>query len=352
MRLAWVGVLAAGLFALVVESGSSYVLFRHYASLHRAYYPAGLASMTLLGFILKGGGRHDEVALAIDHAPLYRTDAKLGYALLSGTYRVTEQRGGLSHEFTITIDDAEHRITSPRSNDTARRLFIAGDSTMFGWGLNDEQTAPWLLQSRFPAWNVVNLSVTSYSTVHGMLQLAASRPPVGADDIVVLTYHPITNDFNVASADILGYLANGFEHQLGDEQLVRDMRVPFGKLVKGEVELGKYAVACGTTDAGKPNCSRTPCSPAEAKRVTEKVFDSIMHAHPAHYVVAFLSGEDEDTVIRHLRNTGAVIADLRTVASDSDANDEVSIDEDAGPFWHHLIVERLAHLFVSERLVD
>ncbi len=63
-------------------------------------------------------------------------------------------------------------------------------------------TVSWLMQSRLPDYEVVNLSLNSYSTVHALLQLQQVVPQVGPDDIVILEYHPATNALNVANHDL------------------------------------------------------------------------------------------------------------------------------------------------------
>ena len=346
--------LLLGAALLAVEAMSAYVLYRHYSRLHRGFYPAGSATLALARAMkARADGRHEQVELSIDHGPLFRSDPVLGYAMFAGSFHITEKAGGLSHRFALTVDGLGHRVTSRQPNAAARHLYVTGDSAMFGWGLDDEQTIPWLLQSRFPQFNVVNLSLTSYSTVHAMLQLDRTAAPVTADDIVVLTYHPITNDFNVASSEMLYYLERGFERQLGDAGLLRDMTVPFGVINADDTLVVRhYAVACALRKSTVAACEHPAVSATAAMQITMRTVDALMAAHPAHFVVAFLSGEDADPVVAHLRSKGVAIADLRTVPADPDANDEVSIDGHAGPFWHYNLAERLAGALRGAQLVD
>lgn len=224
---------------------------------------------------------------------------------------------------------------------------------MFGWGLDDEQTIPWLLQAHYPQFEVVNLSLSSYSTIQAMLQLDRTVPAVTADDIVVLTYHPITNEFNVASPGMLHYLEIGFERQLGDASLSRDMTIPYASIDAGDaLQIRYYAVACVLGKSAAGACDHPPLSADAAMQVSMRIFDKLMAAHPGHYVVAFLNGEDSDPVIAHLKAKGATIADLRTDPGAPDANDEVSIDGHAGPFWHYDSAERLGEALHAAHLVD
>ena len=347
-------VLLACTLGLAVETGSSYVLFRHYSRIHRGFSPTGSATLALAHAIkAHADGRHEQVDLSIDHGPLFRSDPIVGYSLYPGSFHITEKAGGMTHRFTLTVDELGHRVTSYQPKAADRHMYLTGDSAMFGWGLDDEQTIPWLVQTRFPRVDVVNLSLTSYSTVQAKLQLDRTTPAVKADDVVVLTYHPITNDFNVASAAMLYYLGAGFERQLGDASLLRDMTVPFAEVGAGNTLIvHHYPVSCALRKSTLGECAHPPLDPGVAMQVTMRTFDALMAAHPAHFVVAFLSGPDADPVVEHLRNAGVTIADLRTDPADADANDEVTSDGHAGPFWHYNSAERLTEALRGAHLLE
>jgi hypothetical protein len=348
-------VLLAGLCVLAVESLSSYVLYRHFAGLNHNFYPAGSATVDLMeNVIAKLRGRHtDDPIVTIDHGPLFRSDATLGYGMYPGRYRIMERRESQSHLFNLTVDDAGRRISSATPSTSSKHIYIAGDSGMFGWGLNDEETLPWLIQSRFRQYDVVNLSLTSYSTVQSLLVLQHTLPKVEAGDIVVLTYHPITNAFNVASGEMLGFLRSGFEHQLGDAALVNHMIIPFGSIDnQGNLIVEHYAVGCGEPGVDAAPCPTRQLGAEQANRVTERAFDAIFAATPGHIVVALLGGADSDPVIEHLRSKGVLIADLRLAKIDPDATDMVEIDGHAGPFWHHDLAVRLGDALQHAHWVD
>ena len=354
-RVARLALLAA-IAALAVESVSSYVLYRHFSRLNRSFYPVGSATLDLLrNVVAKAKGRHsDELLVTIDHGPLFRTDAALGYGMNPGKYQITEKRYGLSHRFDLTVDDSGHRAASAMASNSSKHLYVSGDSGMFGWGLNDDETVPWLLQQRFPKYDVVNLSLTSYSTVQALIELERAQPKISADDVVVLTYHPITNGFNVASDEMLAFLRTGFEHQLGDSHLVSNMVIPFGSVDGGgQLQIEHYGVAaCAHADTAQSQCPPRQSSPDAANRVTERAFDAILAATPARVVVAVLSGPDSDPVVAHLRSKGVPIADLRMDKGAPDSLDVVSIDEHSGPFWHRRTAEGLGAALERGRLVN
>jgi hypothetical protein len=350
-------VVVVAIAALAVESFSAYVLYRHYARLEHPFYPAGSATLELARNVAAKAEGHpgDEVVVTIDHGPLFRANTILGYSMYPGTYRITERRYHQSHVFDLTVDEHGRRITSATAKTGTRRIYLAGDSAMFGWGLNDDETMAWLLQSRFPNYDVENLSLTSYSTVQTLLELEHADPKVAPEDTVVIAYHPpLTNDFNVASDEMLFFLRTGFEHQLGDDDLVHHMVIPFGTIdAQGKLEIQHYAVvACARPAAPASECPPRQLAPDQSNLIAERAFDAVLAAHPGHVVIALLGGEESDPVLEHLRSSGVMIADLRREKSEPDATDAVTIDQHAGPFWHHSLAERLGNYLDQMHLVN
>ncbi len=106
----------------------------------------------------------------------------LGYANIPGEFKVTLADG---YNFKVTNLPNTLRITHPLSTygkpKPKGEIWIFGCSLTYGWSLNDQQTFPWLLQERFPEYEVVNFGVNGYSTVQSLIQLrealAAGRMP-------------------------------------------------------------------------------------------------------------------------------------------------------------------------------
>src|SRR5262249_14741076 len=102
----------------------------------------------------------------------------LGYAHIEGRFNITLR--GLSPtkknelQFTATHLPNTLRITRPldtyTSSDDREEVWIFGCSFTHGWSVNDDETFAWLLQKRFPEYNVVNFGVSGYGTVHSLLQ--------------------------------------------------------------------------------------------------------------------------------------------------------------------------------------
>jgi hypothetical protein len=297
-------------------------------------------------------GISHRVQMSIDHGPLFAASDTLGFTILPGRYKVTEHFEGRKHVFDLTVTDAGRRASSYARVKASKRLLITGDSALFGWGVDDEGTVPWLMQSRLPDYEVVNLSLNSYSTIHTLLQLRQLVPQVGPDDIVVLEYHPATNAFNVAETDFLRNFLNGYELQLGDTAQLRAMKVPFGRVdAGGGFSIDRIRLSCAV-EAPTPECDHPNVSADVGRQVTERAFDEIIALNIRHLVVALISGPDDDPVIVHLRSRGLTIADLRSVDGVPDETDVIPTDKHSGPFWHHQAYVLLLQALQRSQLVN
>jgi hypothetical protein len=323
---------------------SSYALYRYYSLTRKEFSPMGSAIVLLIDRVAAElHGERRRVELSIDHGHLFATDAVLGYRLLPGDYRITERFDNLIHAFSIEINDQGRRVTSYSPVHAPTRILFTGDSSIFGLGLDDEETVAWLLQTRLPNYEVVNLSVSSYSTIQALLQLQRMEPKVGKDDIVLLVYHPITNAFNVESSQVFKAIMSGFEVQLGDRPRMRDMNIPYGAID----EHGALAIRRMNSASPRPDPDA-----AAAMKVTEQAFDAILALPAGRIAVLFVGGPDDDPVIGYLRSRGVAILDVRTSPNDPEDSDIIATDSHSGPFWHHALYRRLLAALQKEHIID
>ena len=152
----------------------------------------------------------------------------LGYAHIPGHFTVTL---GTGYAFKVTHLPTTLRITHAADGyetpSAKEEIWLFGCSFTHGWSLNDEQTYPWLLQERFPEYEVVNFGVSGYGTIHSLLQfrdaLKLKRPKVA-----VLAYadaHDGRNTFlryrrkEIAPWNQLGPLIQPYARLDGDGKL-------------------------------------------------------------------------------------------------------------------------------------
>ncbi len=118
--------------------------------------------------------------------------------IIPGHFTVTL---GTGYAFKVTHLPTTLRIThsadgyeTPRAKE---EIWLFGCSFTHGWTVNDEQTYPWLLQERFPEYEVVNFGVNGYGTIHSLLQfrdaLKLKRPRVAV--LAYADFHDVRNTF-------------------------------------------------------------------------------------------------------------------------------------------------------------
>jgi hypothetical protein len=131
-------------------------------------------------------------------AKLYVRHPTLGYANLPGEFTVTLGDG---YSFKLTILPDGSRITHPlgtyQEAGSKEKIMVLGCSFTSGWSLSDPETFPWLLQERFPGYEVVNFGVNGYGTIHALLQLREALQAGRVPKVVVYNYAGFHMERNV-----------------------------------------------------------------------------------------------------------------------------------------------------------
>ena len=111
-----------------------------------------------------------------------RYDPRLGWSLQPGLDKFLMPAGaagvfGPDRDFTITTNALGLRGGPITPKGTRRRILAIGDSTTFGWGIDDGETWPAQLEtilnggSDGGAWQVINAGVNAYSSYQGLRYL-------------------------------------------------------------------------------------------------------------------------------------------------------------------------------------
>jgi hypothetical protein len=135
---------------------AAYMLYRYSALKQTALQPTGLVSVYLVEKALRIPAFHP--VSSVEPAPLFVPDDRLGYTSSPGRHLVSISLGRKTMSFVMTVPQRGERATSYEELARAHSIYVFGDSFVLGWGNNDEQTMPWLLQQRFPDYRVVNLA--------------------------------------------------------------------------------------------------------------------------------------------------------------------------------------------------
>ena len=99
----------------------------------------------------------------------------------------------LSNGLTIidniyTIKNDNFRYTPPLSDTKKNKnINFFGGSETFGWGLDDKETLPYLIQSYLPEWEINNYAISGWG-VQQMLAMINKEPNIVADINILVTY--------------------------------------------------------------------------------------------------------------------------------------------------------------------
>lgn len=169
---------------------------------------------------------------------LYRVHPKYGYTGKTGTFTLREND---SLSFTVTHDSLGHRITHPPliqdSSATKKpEIWVFGCSFTHGWGVNDSETYPWLLQAKFPEFEVVNFGMDGFGTLQSVMQLEEAIRLRGSPEWVILAYGSFHDQRNV--------LSRAWEKSVGAFDVLEGMEYPFARLdPAGELVIDKRELA-------------------------------------------------------------------------------------------------------------
>lgn len=149
--------------------------------------------LRVAGVHFRGRRKKDKVMVPLVEKTFscHSPDPDLGWTLApnqSTGNTISIPRKKLVHEYTVTTDGEGRRITPDESAPDATVVNIYGCSNTFGWGLQDDETYPWLLGAG-KEYAVRNYGVSGYSLYQMLLTMERTierdRPAV-----VVLGFSP------------------------------------------------------------------------------------------------------------------------------------------------------------------
>lgn len=344
-----------GMMALFAEAGAAFVLF-HAGSIRAMdvyiidYSDGSLALVQLgkkvlrLAGVLQYGDTLHTVSVSSDPSPLYVFDESLGYTIAPGLYRISlanlrEEPPDL-YKFWATVEPNYSRATSHLPHCAERNVWVFGDSVVWGWGNNDEQTLPWLLQARYPHTHFLNYAQNGYGTIHALVQLRSLADQVDADDLIIVGYQSYLNRRNVASPSRL----RAIDTARWSVQHAEQARHPYGVLEDGRLRIEFVGLSCAHNDGW---CDQPDPPEEDMVAVTKAIFAEIRATTDATLVVAYMEGEDDDPVVAFLREQNVPVIDARPQARIYQVDDFEPFDSHPGPLAQYHYYRKIAQ-FLEE----
>src|SRR5262249_16460631 len=137
-------------------------------------------------------------------SPFLKRDPIFGWSAIPGNFthifkrKLTDDRWEtLSVKATINSDQS--RWTGMPAQLQKPTIYVLGDSFVFGWGVNDEQTFSYQLQMARPRYNVKLFALGGYDLVQSYLRIQQLKSEISDRDIVIIGYADFYDRRNVAA---------------------------------------------------------------------------------------------------------------------------------------------------------
>ena len=140
-----------------------------------------------------------EVAVRVEPGgKLYQPHPTLGYTHIPGKFTVFFWDTSYTATHLPNTLRVTHPIETYSDSQNKEEVWIFGCSFTHGWGLQDDETYPWLLQQRFPEYEIVNFGVGGYGSIHSLIQFREALK-LKTPRVAVLAYANFHDERNTFS---------------------------------------------------------------------------------------------------------------------------------------------------------
>lgn len=297
---------------------------------------SALGSLVRRAAVGAAGNPEDLGNMVVRYSPRspFVPDATLGFRLAPGGYTVRIQETGTvrHHTFRMTVGpDGDRRASPHPPRPGLPKVWLLGDSWVFGWGNDDHSTLAWFLQRYLPDREVRCFATPGYGNLHTLLQLPRLLETHPAPEAVVVAYADYFNERNAATPERLAMFRSRPEDFTPEHAVPRDFTHPRARLRQGALVIDHLPLFLppSTETAVEP----TPTL-AEQHAITRRILEEIhsqLHPRRVRLVLAWLRGPDNDPVPQHAVGIGYTLADLRPRAHQGEWDDFRPFDAHPGP---------------------
>jgi len=265
----------------------------------------------------------------------FQADPIYGRSFRPGTYVIvfcpTARTPPVKYRWTVTIERDGGRRTAYERSDHPRRVLLLGDSFVFGWGLNDEQTASWLLQSYFAnQYTVQNISFGGWGTTEELITVRRFADSLGQDDVVILGYADYYKRRNVAAPSWLRVLTSPAVRAAYEGV---GLSVARAHTSHSSVAIDFVPLSCKMADK---YCDQPDPSQNVMNATTIALYKEVADRIKSRLAVLYLQGPDEDPVLSFLRKRNIPIIDGRLDQSKYYMDDNIAgYDTHPGPIANY-----------------
>jgi hypothetical protein len=252
----------------------------------------------------------------------FHADPTYGRRIRPGTFVIEScptlaMRPAKNFRWSMTVDADGGRRTAYAAKSHPRRIYLLGDSYVFGWALNDEQIAAWLLQGYFAdQYTVKNFAGGGWGTTEELITIRNIADQLRPDDVVILGYASYYKIRNVAAPDRVR-----FEASIAADYGNTKLRHSRARVSNSSVTIDFVPLDCNTPEK---YCDQPSPSPAVADETTIAMYREILDRVKSRIAVLYLRGSDDDPVLAFLKQRKVAIIDGRPDRAKYFMNDDVA----------------------------
>ncbi len=312
-----------------------------------------LALRTGLSWLLPGSFPDPATYRRMTRSPagFFAEDAEQGYRANPGRYVFRYSgmcQGKVEHlDAVVTINPDGTRFTGNAPADAARRIFVLGDSYVFGDGVNDQQTFAFLLQTAFPDAVVQLHALAGYSWANALVTMQRIRDRIRPGDVVVLGYALYYKERHVAAParlrSIRDWMASTFpEVELDPKD--RMIRARFDNA--GRLALDTIPMHCKFDPA---YCAGPEPAADEVDKVSRELLRAIASTTTEKILLLHMFGPKSDPVLQALPGNVEIVAATPQDFSYVMQDNIMGLDDHGGPYWHYAMFSKLSEVIAARR---
>jgi hypothetical protein len=213
-------------------------------------------------------------------------------------------------------------------------IYVLGDSFVFGWSVNDEQTFSYHLQMARPHYNVKLFALGAYGLVQTYLRIQQLKSEITERDILVIGYAEFYDRRNVAAPSLLRDLEEYLQETA--QTLGRRGWTPKAHIgSNNQLSIDLVEFDCRVV---RSYCNSDDPSLSEMEAVSLRLIHEIAGATKAKTYLLYFDGSKDNPVVK---NCGVEVISALQEDFGYSFRDQAFDLVHPGPYWHYAIAQKL-----------
>ena len=326
----------------VVEVFSIIAVHYYYKKHNRALSTLGFSStyfivnraLVKLNVLYEHKPLHDTVT---SHPkPLLGPSSAHGYSNTPGTYIIRhydKYNKDVYAESKVTILDDGTRYVGDPATMTTKKVFVFGDSFVFGEGVSDEHTFTFLLQQQNRDKKFYLHAVGGWSLSNALVNIRKLKKEIKKDDIIILGYADFYKLRHVAAPQRM--------KEYGSPRKILPDGLGHLKVSTDETSTNKVEIIPLFCENLGNYCEQPDPSKEYRDKITRNIINEIASTLDARIILLHFQGDLTDPALDALGSNIEVVPATSSTFKYEIRDSIFNLDAHPGPFWHYAMFSRL-----------